>query len=59
MAWNILTSLANNSYLQCLITSQSSAISILKSGGPKEVPVGRPKIFKSKEFLKCLCNFAD
>ena len=50
MAWNILTSLPNNSYLQCLITSQSSATSILKSGGPKQIAVGPPKIFKIRDF---------
>jgi len=50
MAYNILTSLANNSYLQCLITSQSSTISMLKGEGPKQVPVGLPEIFKSKDF---------
>ena len=59
MSYNILTSLANNSYLQCLITSQNSVIRILKSAGPKQVPVGPPKIFKSKGFLNFLCNFAD
>ena len=51
MTWNVLTSLANNSYLQCLITSQSSEINVLKSEGRTKFPVGPPKIFKIKEFL--------
>ena len=59
MARNILTSLTNKSSLQCLITLQSSTINILKSEGLKQVRVGHPKIFESKEFVKCLFNFAD
>jgi hypothetical protein len=40
MAWKILTSLANNKYLECLLTLQRLLINVLKSQGPKTDPCG-------------------
>jgi len=59
VAWNILTSSANIRYLKCLISLQNSVIGIQKIEGPKEIPVGPPKILKKKNFLKCLQKFSN
>jgi len=40
IAQKILTSSANNMYLECLITFQGTLINMLKNKDPENIPVG-------------------